>query len=133
MTRKKEPRPKVLVIDDNETLLDLFEEILQEEGSIVFTADNGLEGIKINKKSNPDIIILDLKMPGMNGIKTLKNIRKTDKDVIVMILTAYGDAQTVREAADLDVYEYLTKPFKNDVVVNAIKEALASKEPKEHD
>lgn len=124
-------KTKILVIDDEIDLCKLFEKILRLEGYTVLTAQNGYDGIKINEKNNPDIIILDLKMPKMGGIETLRRIRKKDKNVIVIILTAYGDAETIRDAADLNVYEYTAKPFNNETVIKIIKEALASMEKKD--
>ncbi len=123
--RESDLKPKVLIIDDEPDLCRLFERILGSEDYEVITAYDGFEGIKKNKESNPDIIILDLKMPKMGGIETLGNIRETDKDVIVIILTGYGSAQTAREAQDLDVYEYISKPFQTEMVKKVVKEALA--------
>ena len=128
MTRKKKLVPQILVIDDEPDLCYLLEDILGEEGYEVITTPDGFEGIKRNEDSNPDLILLDLKMPQMGGIETLRRIRKKDKDVIVIILTGYGDAETVRDAADLDVYEYISKPFKNHDIISVIEEALASRE-----
>ena len=119
---------KILVIDDEVVLCKLFEKILVPKGYTVLTAQNGLDGIKINEESDPDIILLDLKMPGLDGIDTLRRIREKDKDVIVVILTGYGNAATIRNAVELDVYEYAAKPFDNKMIINIIEEALASKE-----
>ncbi len=124
-------KTKILVIDDEEDLCFLFKKILGSEGYAVLIAHNGYDGIKINKKHNPDIIILDLKMPKMGGIETLRRIRKKDTIVTVIILTGYGDAETVREAADLDVYEYIAKPFNNEMIINIVKEAIASMKKKD--
>ena len=121
-------KTKVLIIDDEKDLCFLFKKILTPEGYTVLTALNGYDGIKINQKSKPDIILLDLKMPGINGIETLRRIRKKDPDVIVIIITGYGDAETIRDAAELNVYEYMAKPFNNETVMKILKEAVASKD-----
>ena len=121
-------KTKILVIDDEKDLCFLFKKILTPEGYTVFTAGNGYDGIKINQKNDPDIILLDLKMPGIDGIETLRRIRKKDSGVIVIIITGYGDAETIREAEDLNVYEYMSKPFNNETVLKTIKEAAASKD-----
>ena len=121
-------KTKVLIIDDEKDLCFLFEKILTPEGYTVLTAHNGYDGIKINQKSDPDIILLDLKMPGIGGIETLRRIRKKDPDVIVIIITGYGDAETIRDAAELNVYEYMAKPFNNETVMKILKEAVASKD-----
>ena len=114
------------MIDDEADLCALFRDILDDEGHSVTTAQDGLEGLKRYGEHKPDIIILDLKMPRMGGMETLRNIRKVDKDVVVIILTAYGSAFTAREAADLNVYEYIGKPFNIETVKRVVSEALAS-------
>ena len=120
-------KPKVLIIDDEQDLCKLFERILTDDGYSVITAYNGIDGIKRNEEHHPDIIILDLKMPKIDGIETLRNIRKTDKDVIVIVLTGYGSVETIRNSVDLNVYEYISKPFNTDVIKKVIKEAFDSK------
>ncbi|MBI4231963.1 response regulator [Candidatus Peregrinibacteria bacterium] len=127
---KANPQPKVLIIDDEIDLCKLFKKILRHEGYTVYAAQSGTGGIKINEKSNPELIILDLKMPEMSGIETLRRIRKKDKDVIVIILTGYGDAETIRNAADLNVYDYMSKPFNIEMILKIIREALAPMEKK---
>ena len=123
MTKNK---TKILIIDDEEDLRLLFKKILTPEGYSVFTARNGRDGIKINQKNDPDVILLDLRMPGIGGIETLRRIREKDAKVVVIILTGYGDAGTIRDAADLNVYEYMSKPFNNETILKTIKEAAVS-------
>lgn len=132
MVRKAEPKKKskILIIDDDVDLLHTLKEVLVDEGYGIIMASNGIEAIERHKESRPDLIILDLKMPQMNGIETLRNIRKVDKDVIVIILTGYGSAETIREAVDLNVHEYISKPFTLDVITNAVKESLSKKRDK---
>ena len=120
MTKNK---TKILIIDDEKDLRLLFKKILTPEGYSVFTARNGRDGIKINQKNDPDVILLDLRMPGIGGIETLRRIREKDAKVVVIILTGYGDAGTIRDAADLNVYEYMSKPFNNETILKTIKEA----------
>lgn len=116
-------KTKILIIDDEKDLRLLFKKILTPEGYSVFTARNGRDGIKINQKNDPDVILLDLRMPGIGGIETLRRIREKDAEVVVIILTGYGDAGTIRDAADLNVYEYMSKPFNNETILKTIKEA----------
>ena len=119
-------KTKILIIDDEKDLRLLFKKILTPEGYSVFTARNGRDGIKINQKNDPDVILLDLRMPGIGGIETLRRIREKDAEVVVIILTGYGDAGTIRDAADLNVYEYMSKPFNNETILKTIKEAAVS-------
>ncbi len=120
-------KTKILIIDDEKDLRLLFKKILTPEGYSVFTAQNGRDGIKINQKSDPDVILLDLRMHGIGGIETLRRIREKDAEVVVIILTGYGDAETIRDAADLNVYEYMSKPFNNETILKTIKEAVDSR------
>ena len=116
---------KILVIDDECDIRAAFRGVLTDEGFSVITAADGIEGVQKNKEGDPDVIILDLKMPRMGGMETLKEIRKTDKDVRVIILTGYGEAGSIREAEELDVFEYVSKPFRNAMITGCVKEALA--------
>ncbi len=113
--------PRILVIDDEDTILWLFEQILKPEGFEVVTARNGLEGLENYKRHKPDAILLDLIMPKMSGMEFLRSLRGLDKHVPVIILTGYGDAQSVRESVPLGVSEYIGKPFENTMVVKTLK------------
>ena len=115
---------KILIIDDERDLLDLFKKLLEQQSTPVFCASNGPDGILLNKQKNPDLIILDMHMPEMDGIETLRNIRKTDEKVIVVILTGYACPDTIRDAVDLNVSEYLSKPFGNSELLNVIGKAF---------
>ena len=115
---------KILIIDDENDLRDMMKEVLEGEGYQVFCASNGVVGIQLNAAMNPDVILLDLNMPAMDGIETLRNIRNTDSNVDVVILTGYGCPDTIRDAADLNVSEYLSKPFENKELLSIIGRAF---------
>ena len=135
MTLKHQPptkRDTILVIDDEPDICELFEQVLGAEGYAVLSAHNGLEGVERNTEKNPDVIILDLNMPKMDGVATLKSIRQTDPEVAVIILTGYGSAATIRDVLDLNVYEYIAKPFENETMRRVVKEALASGSCEKH-
>ena len=117
---------KILIIDDETDLRDLIKDVLEEEGYEVFCAANGSDGILLNETINPDLIVLDLRMPGMDGIETLQNIRKNDDKVIVVILTGYGCPDTIRDAVNLNVSEYLSKPFENRELLSIIGRVLTN-------
>jgi two-component system response regulator (stage 0 sporulation protein F) len=116
--------PKIVVIEDDQDLQHLISLMLVREGYQVFCASNGPDGIRLNEQENPDLILLDLRMPGMDGIETLRQIRQSDEQVLVVILTGYGSPDTIREAADLNVSEYLSKPFATSDLVGIISKAL---------
>lgn len=121
---KEFTRRKILIIDDELELLSLMKDVLEEEGYQALCAASGAEGIRIKEVENPDLIVLDLRMPEMDGIETLRQIRKKDGKIKVVILTAYGSPDTIRDAADLNISEYLSKPFDNEQLVRVISEAL---------
>jgi len=118
------PNRKVLIIDDETDLQELIKDVLEEKNYQVFCASSGADGILLNEQKNPDLIILDLRMPEMDGIETLRNIRNADDSVIVVILTGYGCPDTIRDATDLNVSEYLSKPFGNSELLDIIDKAL---------
>ena len=117
-------REKILVIDDEPDIGWLFSKILSEEGYKVLVSLNGEEGISKVKKEKPDLVFLDLKLPGMDGIEILKEIRTFDKDLLVIVLTAYETVKTAVEAMKLGAYDYLSKPVKIDRIKTTIKNAI---------
>jgi two-component system response regulator (stage 0 sporulation protein F) len=82
---------RILVVDDEEGIRLLYKEELEDEGYEVDLASAGMEAIEKLKRSKPDLVILDLKMPGMGGLEVLERIREQDKELPVIISTAYGD------------------------------------------
>lgn len=119
---------RVLIIDDEMALCILYRALLAHEGHTVFIANNGQDGIKINEKEDPDIIFLDIRMPGINGVETLRRIRKEDPGVIVIILTGSANPDVVSDAEGLDVFRFMSKPISIVTIKKLIKEALAFKE-----
>ena len=118
------PLRKILAIDDELGMLELMKNLLGPEGHMVLCAAGGAEGVRLNKLENPDLIILDLRMPEMGGIETLRQIREHDSNVLVVILTGYGDSDSIRDAADLNVSEYLSKPFENKQLIHVVNNAF---------
>ena len=123
-TDKELLRRKILVVDDEPDMLELMLKVFEKKGYQAFGAKSGPDGIRLNEQEHPDLIVLDLRMPGMDGIETLRHIRQKDAKVRVIILTGYGHPDTIRDAADLDVSEYLSKSFDNDALVRIIGEVL---------
>ncbi|EHQ92285.1 response regulator [Desulfosporosinus youngiae] len=102
---------KILVVDDQLGVRRLLFETFREDQHEVEMAANGEEAVQLLKTFKPDLIMMDMKMPGMNGIETLKQIRALDRQVGVIMMTAYGDAQNMEQAKDLGILHYLGKPF----------------------
>ncbi len=122
-------RANILIIDDEETTCRIFSKILQEEGYTVYTALDGIEGLKIAKENPIDVIFLDIKMPKMDGIKILKMIKKSDAGIVIIILTGYGTIELAKKAMGLGAFDFITKPFDLNFVKSIIKEALLLRTP----
>ena len=115
---------KVMIVDDEEGVCEILRKMLVKEGYHVQTALRGREALDLMKKDPVHVVLLDIKMPEMDGIEVLRNFRKIDPDMVVIILTAYGTLETAREALKLGAYDYITKPFDNDFVKAMVREGL---------
>ncbi len=125
-----EKPPNILVIDDDRVLLELFEKIFKKLGLGVVLTNNGKEAVDWVKKTAPDVILLDIKMPGVDGITALKEIKAVDPDVEVIIMTGYASLDSALEAINLGAFDYLKKPFENlDQVVNVVRRAWERRKP----
>jgi len=94
------------------------------------TTNNPLEVPMFIKEGAFDLLIADLKMPGMNGIELVDEVRKTDKTIPILIITAYGSIESAEEAIHKGAYDYITKPFRKEQILIAINRALEWKEMK---
>jgi DNA-binding NtrC family response regulator len=102
---------KVLLVDDEVEFASALAERLQMRDYDVQTASNGLEAMALFHGSPPDIVILDLRIPGMDGLEILKNIKIFDPTIEVLILTGHGDVESVAEGMKSGAYEYIMKPI----------------------
>ena len=117
---------KILVVDDQLGVRRLLFETFREDQHEVEMASNGEEAVLLLKTFKPDLIMMDMKMPGMNGIETLRQIRSLDQRVGVIMMTAYGDAQNMEQAKDLGILHYLGKPFDLFDLRERVREILIS-------
>lgn len=122
--------PMVLVIDDQPGIRRLLTEVLSEEGYEVATAANGYEGLQKAKELNPSLILMDMKMPGMDGIEALREMKHIGQGEKVIMMTAYGELDLINEAKEIGVYAYITKPFDIVALCGMIKEYLDGSAPK---
>jgi len=118
-------KPIILVVDDEEVVLELFHKILKKEEYTVLTANNGKEALGLLNRKRPELVILDLKMPGMNGIEILRQIKRIDENIEVIMITGYGTMKTARITMRLGAYDYITKPFDINYIKALIKDALS--------
>ncbi len=103
--------PKVLVVDDEPDAVELLQEFLTAKGYEVSAAFNGEEALEKVKTDRPHLILLDVRMPGMNGLETLRQIRQIDQEVGVIMVTAVNEEETGRQALELGAFDYLVKPL----------------------
>lgn len=128
MAKLEEKSNKILVIDDEPGVCDILKKILEQEKYTVFMATSGARALNLLKKESVELILLDIKMPRMDGIKFLQALRKKNKNVVVIVLTAHATLGTAREAMELGAYDYITKPFDAHFVINMVKEGLEEKD-----
>jgi two-component system NtrC family response regulator len=115
----------ILVVDDEKNYLLVLSEILQDEGYEVLTAQGGHEALDIQKSSDLDLILTDMKMPGMDGIELLENIKALDPDLPVIMMTAHGTVDKAVEAMQKGAYSYILKPFDNERLTIYVKKAVS--------
>ncbi len=118
---------KILIIDDDKYLQSVLSDTLRLEGYEAIVADDGVKALKEIRTHFPDLILLDIKLPGMNGMKVLEEIKKTDKNLVVIMLTGYGDIKDAVQAMKLGAFDYITKPFKDGEILVNIKKALRTR------
>jgi len=114
----------VLVVDDDDSNRVTMERILKREGYAVRHAASGREAMEVFRAEPPDLILTDLKMPGMSGIDLLRAARKVDADVEVVVMTAYGTVETAVEAMKEGAYDFVSKPLKRIELVTCLRKAL---------
>jgi len=114
----------ILVIDDDDQLRKSFAKLLVEEKYNVMTAASGEEGIEVVSENHLDLILLDMRLPGMNGMETFKRIKTIDAKLPVIIITAYSTTDIAIEATKLGAYDYILKPFDIPDMLTLIKQAI---------
>ena len=115
---------KLLLIDDEEDVRYSFQRIFDSTEIELATASSGEEGLKVIPKFKPDLVLMDVRMGGMNGLETLRRIRAANPKLLVILMTAYGTTQTAIEAMKLGAYDYLLKPFDAPRLKEIIAKAL---------
>ncbi|OFY83218.1 MAG: DNA-binding response regulator [Bacteroidetes bacterium RIFCSPLOWO2_12_FULL_35_15] len=117
---------KILLVDDEPDIIEFLSYNLKKEGYIVFSAINGKEAVAIAKKENPDLIILDVMMPDMDGIETCREIRELPglKDVMIAFLTARNEDYSQIAGFEVGADDYINKPIKPRVLISRIKALL---------
>ncbi len=116
---------RILVVDDLEDMRVLLTGVLKKDGYKVTVADGGLSAVELFRKELSDAVIMDIKMPGVDGIETMKRMKKIAPTVPIILMTAHGNVSTAVHAVKSGAYDYVTKPFDNEKVLIILKNALS--------
>ena len=119
-------RQTVLIIDDEKDVHYSFRRLLEREPLEILSAESGDEGIKMARKSMPDLIVMDIRMGQQSGLDTLKELRQLNPKQVIIMMTAYGTSQTAIEAMKRGAYDYVLKPFDIPQLKELLFEALAA-------
>ena len=115
---------KLLVVDDENDICDFVKTFFKDRGYHVSTALNGEEALSMAKKDRPDLVLLDIRMKGMDGLAALKHIKELDRSIKVIMVTALEDQDKMREAYKLGACDYITKPLILDYLEQAVLKNL---------
>ena len=122
---------KIVIVDDNKNMQIILQNLLHDEGYEVISTYSGKDGLMAIIEQSPDLVLLDIRLPEMNGIDILQQITKLKKEILVIMITAYGDVETAVETMKLGAYDYITKPFVNEELKLVIRKALNTNELKQ--
>jgi YesN/AraC family two-component response regulator len=122
---------KALIIDDEQPTLFMFNLFLDAFGYHVITAENAEAGIALFKKERPPIVFTDIKMPGMDGLDTLKMLKSIDPDVQVIVMTGHGDQDLMKQAMALNATAFLHKPIDRKALEAVLEKAVDNLQKKE--
>ncbi|EPR37382.1 two component, sigma54 specific, transcriptional regulator, Fis family [Desulfovibrio sp. X2] len=117
---------KILIVDDDAQLRLSFERLLAAEGHEVLAASSGEAGIEAVKAEHPELVVMDVRMPGMNGLTAFQKMRGIDARLPVIVMTAYGTTETAIEAIKMGAFDYILKPFEIPAILALIGQALES-------
>ncbi len=130
-TASAKENPNILVIDDDRVLLELLGKVFEKLGFKVVLSAGGKDAVDLVRKTVPDVVLLDVKMPGMDGITVLKEIKAQDPDIEVIIMTGFATLETAMEALKNGAFDYIRKPFESlNQVVDAIRRGWERRKPR---
>lgn len=118
---------KILIVDDQFGIRILLNEVFQKEGYQTYQAANGLKAIELVKTHSPNLVLLDIKIPGMDGIEILRRLKEIDPNIRVIIMTAYGELDIINEAKELGALTHFAKPFDIEELSKTVNQYLTDK------
>ncbi|MFZ1947539.1 MAG: response regulator, partial [bacterium] len=108
---------RVLVVDDQETIRHFLAKAFEQEGHEVVQASSGEQAVELAATDHPDAAVLDLKLPGISGMEVLEKIKQLDRQIPVIMITAYGEISSAVKAMKMGAFDYMTKPADIDRLV----------------
>lgn len=114
---------KILIIDDEQNVCELLTRLLKDEHEVKSASDPE-EGLKLVESDKPDCVLLDIKMPKVDGVEVLSKIKANNADIGVIMITGYGNLQTAMETMRMGAFDYITKPFDLDFIKNLVNRCL---------
>lgn len=123
-------KASLLVVDDEASVRRLLSKVFVQDGYEVLTASGGEEAIAIAKEKKVDVAIVDLKMPDLDGIETIRRIKNINPAMFFIVITAFGEMASVKEAAELGVFDYVTKPFDLEYIKHLVGHITRGMRPK---
>ncbi len=120
-------KPSILIVDDDEVMRETLSDVLRKRGYEIFLASSGSEVLSAIKKNIVDLVLLDMRLPDIDGLEVLKQIKEFDTEILVMMMTAYSDIQTAVSAMKSGAYHYINKPFELEELKLLIEKGLETK------
>jgi len=128
-TKKRTGKKVVLVVDDDESMREGCRRILEEDGYRAEAAEDGAQGLRLVGRLGPSVVLVDLKMPGMDGLELLRRIREVNPDIATVVITGYGTLNSAIEAMRTGAVDFLCKPFDDEALLAAIGRGLGRNPP----
>jgi two-component system NtrC family response regulator len=126
-----EEKARILVVDDEVGMCDFLRYLLEGEGYAVDDANSAPDSLAILAETSYDLVLADIKMPGMDGLEMLRQIKELDERTVVIVMTGYSSLETAIKAIKYNAHNYLTKPFDDpDAVLAAVENGLAERREK---
>jgi len=120
-------KPSILIVDDDEVMRETLSDVLRKRGYEIFSVGSGNGALSLMKKSIIDLILLDMRLPDIDGLEVLKKIKEFDTEILVIMMTAYSDVQTAVSSMKSGAYDYINKPFELDELKLLIEKGLETK------
>ena len=120
-------KPSILIVDDDEVMRETLSDVLRKRGYDIFSVSSGNGALSMIKKNLIDLILLDMKLPDVDGLEVLKKIKEFDTEILVIMMTAYSDVQTAVSSMKSGAYDYINKPFELDELRLLIEKGLETK------